>query len=654
MPRNFRRGSISEEAGAILSGVSGMKKTEECKVHGAPSRAANKTLLFMVAASLSLTVWHVWVYGPTGQTANPEMLQRPFHILLGNEIWDILFSRHGILAELWDVLPYFIVGILLAGYIRTYKIATRLQLSLRRHGFLSVFLASLIGMITPLCACGTLTTAVSLLFAGLPLAPVMALLVTSPLLSPSTYLLTLNDLGPEWTVIRTVAAFSMGMFAGTVTHLLRNKGFRTESIFIEGAIPRGDFHDEAYPDERLRCNCKEKFGNRVAARAKNKFVVFLAKSSEMLWLVGKYVLVGVAMGTIVERYMPYEWIYRLFGQKDALSLLWVTLGSVPIFLHQISASSILYHIKSSLHGTLDAGAGLAFMIGGPVTAMPTMIMFWTIFRKKVFFLYMFICIAGTLLIAGAFQALVFVPYADMGNPLLRNVSSISGGESSVISKQSQWVRMVMDPGGKGLIATYTNDLEGQGGVVFDAGFQRFRNGPADKYDNRTYIGNIAAWLEQNNTSSVKNSILIYDTYHKSGLDKKAFSGNALAALEKNGFRVTITERGETPEISGGLLSDYGQLWIIFGESGSVPVFSGPELEMISQFSGAGKSMLIVAGKHRDAGGDMAAANQLSFRYGVVFSGSVENREELSAGTASYFFDRASRVLGRVLKIVHKA
>ena len=608
----------------------------------------------MILASLSLIIWHVWLYGPTAQTINPESLHRPFPLLLGSEIWDLLFSPHGVIAELWDVFPYFIVGILLAGYIRTYKIAVKLQATLKRYGILSVFLASLVGMITPLCACGTLTTAVSLLFARFPLAPVMALLVTSPLLSPSTYLLTLNDLGPEWTVIRAVAAFSMGMFAGVVTHLLRDKGFRTDNIFIEGAIPRGDFHDEAYPDERLRCNCKEKFGHRVAARTKNMFVVFLAKSSEMLWMVGKYVLVGVAIGTIVERYMPYEWIYRLFGQKDALSIVWVTLGSVPIFVHQISASSILYHIKSSLHGTVDAGAGLAFMIGGPVTAMPTMIMFWTIFRKKVFFLYMFICIAGTIIISYAFQFLVFVPNVDVGNPLLRDVRSISGGSSAVIDKQNRHVRVVMEPGGKSMIATYNNDLEGQGGIVFDSGFERFLNGSADRYDNQKYITNVAEWLEENSSSPDKNSILIYDTFTRSGLDKETFSRNALAALEGKGLRVRITDRRETPEVNEQALRRYSQLWVLLGESGSGRYFSGAELQAISRFTGDGRSMLIVAGKHRDGANDLAAANQLSSGYGVTFSGFVENKDELPVSTASQFLNRASEALGRILKLVHKA
>lgn len=608
----------------------------------------------MILAGLALIVWHVWVYGSARQAAVAGPVGRSFPVLLGIELWDLLLGGHGIAAELWDIFPYFIVGIFIAGYIRTYKLAVKLQATLRRYGILSVFLASLVGMITPLCACGTLTTAVSLLFARFPLAPVMALLVTSPLLSPSTYLLTLNDLGPEWTVIRTIAAFSMGMFAGTVTHLLRDKGFHTDAIFIEGAIPRGDFHDEAYPDERLRCNCREKFGHRVAARTNHMFVIFLAKSAEMLWMVGKYVLAGVAIGAIVERYMPYEWIYKLFGQKSALSILWVTLGSVPMFVHQISASSILAHIKSMLHGTLDAGAALAFMIGGPVTAIPTMVMFWTIFKKRVFFLYMFICLAGTLLISYAFQYLVFVPYADMGNPLLKNVASLSGGESPIITKKDPHVRIVLDPDGKAIIATYTNDLEGQGGIVFDAGMEKFLSGNTGRFDNQQYVGNVASWLEENNTSQSKADILVYDTMSAAGPDKTSFSCEATALLQKKGFRVRVTDRRETPEVSEDLLRQYSQLWVFPGAFGPEGRFRASEVEAISRFNADGKSILILARKEQGSSGEMVPANQLSGGYGVYFSGLVHNAQEIHTSPASYVFNRMAVVIGRILKIVHKA
>lgn len=598
----------------------------------------------MIMAGFALIAWHVWVYGPAGHAHSEEVVKGSFFSNLGVELWNLLSDKHGVLAELWDVFPYFISGVLLAGYIRTYKIAVKLQMALRRYGVMSVFIASFIGIITPLCACGTLTTAISLLFAGIPLAPVMSLLVTSPLMSPSTYLLTLNDLGPEWTVIRTLAALLMGIFAGLVTHYLKRWGFETKKVFIDGAIVRGDFHDEDYPDERLRCGCKQKFGNRVALRTDNKFIIFLAKSSEMIWLVGKYVLVGVVSGAIVERYMPSEWIYHFFGRKDPLNVLWVTLASVPMFLHQISASSILFHIKSSLGGTLDSGAALAFMIGGPVTAMPTMVMFWTIFRKKVFVLYMTICIVGTLLVTYSLQALFFVPGIDTGNALLKGVGRLSGGASSIIRKQGENVRIVMDPADKPLVATYNNLLGKEGGVVFEAGASRFAPGNPETLDNGKYITNIADWLEQNSSTNAKGSILAYDmSSEKSSLyDNGIFSSSSLS---KKSFKFTTPR--ETPHISSQLLEKRSQVWLFFGAGKTL---SEPELKALFGFCENGGSLLIVSGE----GSDLNALNRLSSHFGVNFYGKAERGSEIPVAVASPLFYRAAEMIGNLLKLTHKA
>ena len=637
----------------MTQGSAGEKNTGACEVHGAPARTANRTLIGMLLVSFALIVWHVWVYGPGGHAVPAESAPASFPILLGNELRDLLFGKHGIVAELWDVFPYFLVGVLLAGYLRTYKIAVKLQAKLRRYGIMSVVVASFVGIITPLCACGTLTTAISLLFAGIPLAPVMAILVTSPLMSPSTYLLTLNDLGSEWTVIRTVAAFSMGIFAGLVTHFLKLRGFDTKDIFVEGGIVRGDFHDEDYPDERLRCNCKEKFGNRVAVRTDSKFVIFLAKSAEMVWTVGKYVLVGVAIGAVVERYMPYEWIYRLFGRKDPLNIVWITLGSVPIFLHQISGSSILYHIKSSLHGTLDGGAGLAFMIGGPVTAIPTMVMFWTFFKRRVFYLYLFVCLAGTLLIAYTFSFFVFVPGVDTGNPLLKGIGSITGGTASVIAKQNDNVRIVLDPADKPLLATYSNDLGKDGGVICAGGGAPFLDASLEQHGNRRFIDNIAAWLEQSNTSAAKEHILICDLSGADGRDGAAPGKRLAAVLEQRGIKVRMTSRSGMPVLSAGQLAPYSQLWLFFGRAGSGSALADKELKAVADFTGDGRGLLLVA-PPRDDGGDLAEANRLSSRYGITFSGRSEHGAELPIGVAAPLFNRAAEVLGRLLKLTHKA
>jgi len=616
-----------------------------CQVHGGHARKANLTLLAMILAGFAMIIWHVWAYGPAGHVKEVARTNAPFLSLLGTELWNLLTDKHGILAELWDIFPYFISGILLAGYIRTFKIAVKLQLTLRRYGIMSVFLASFIGIITPLCACGTLTTAISLLFAGIPLAPVMAILVTSPLMSPSTYLLTLNDLGAEWTVIRTLAAFSMGIFAGLVTHFLKPWGIETKKVFIDGGIVRGDFHDEDYPDERLRCGCKQNFGNRVALRTDSKFLIFLAKSYEMLWLVGKYVLVGVIIGAIVERYTPSEWIYRFFGRKDPLNVLWITMASVPMFLHQISASSIIYHIKSSLGGTLDSGAALAFMIGGPVTAMPTMVMFWTIFKKRVFVLYMFVCLAGTLLITYGMQALFFVPGVDTGNALLKGVGSLSGGNSAVISKSGEDVRVVMDPAGKPLIATYSKNLGTEGAVVFDAGLSRFVSGNTGRHDNEKYIRNISGWLEENSSTKQKGSILAYDL----SAGHNGISGENLKTIAASDDRkFSFTDRKDTPLISEALLEKHSQVWLFFGEGKTL---AESEIKALASYSKLGGALLIASGEQSPHFDDL---NRISSGYGVKFHDSAKQGEEIPVAVASPLLYKAAEFIGRALKLTHKA
>ena len=625
-------------------------RKEECQVHGGHARKANRMLYGMTAACLALIIWHVAVFGPSGSAATLGSADDSLPLQVWNEIRDLLFNGHGIVAELRDVLPYFLVGILLAGYIRTFKFAVKLQMSLRKYGKLSVVIASVVGIITPLCACGTITTAVSLLFAGLPLAPVMSLMVTSALLSPSTYLITLNDLGPEWTVIRTVSALAMGLFAGGVTLYLNSRGFEKGGLFIEGAVVPGDFHDEDYPIEHLRCNCRQKFGNRIAVRTSSKFLVFLAKSAEMLGTVGKYVLVGVIIGTIVERYMPGDWIYRFFGRQDPLNIVWITLASVPMFLHQISASSILAHIKSSLHGTLDGGAALAFMIGGPVTAIPTMVMFWTIFKKRVFALYLFVCLAGTILVASLFQWLVFVPGVDTGNHLFRNVSSVAGGQAAVISKTGTNVKIALDPAGKSVVATYTNDVEGHGGVLFDAGFGRLAAAAAGTSDDHRYVQNGAAWLEQAASSAPGKNIRLHLLSGKVAAAQRTMAEAVATSLRAGGYTVTVSDKSSVPHLTEKNLENTGQLWLLFPESALPGEMSAREVEEISGYHQRGNALLIAV----EGGMGAASANALATRLGVTFSGNTASPSRIPVGMASNLFTSASELLGRFLKIVNKA
>jgi hypothetical protein len=123
----------------------------------------------------------------------------------------------------------------------------------------------------------------------------------------------------------------------------------------------------------------------------------------------------------------------------------------------------------------------------------------------------------------------------------------------------------------------------------------------------------------------------------------------IAGLEQRGFSVTRVDGREVPAVSDRLLEGYSQLWLFTGGPGAAPVAANDQPSTIARFTAAGKGLLIVAN-----GGDLSAANRIALPYGVAFSGSGINQEELPATRGSSLLQGMSRVLGSILKLVHKA
>ncbi|UCF30103.1 MAG: permease [bacterium] len=297
-------------------------------------------------------------------------------------------------AEFRFIFWYFIAGVALEALIRTFGWHIRLRKLLDRFGHGSIWLATGIGLFSPLCACGVLPLTISMILAGVPFAPAMTLLITSPLMSPAGYTLTAWELGDEWAIVKVVSAAVMGLLAGYTTLYFQRRGwFDLDKLFTRG-IPEGDFHDPDYPCEDLQCDCRKMFSKRyVETRTDNRFFIFLGKFVDGTLKIGKFTVIGVAIEVLAARYIPTEWVTPLLTNALPLSIPLITLAVVPLHINQIMASAILYGFVDL---PLAKGPGLAFLIGAPVTAIPVMAIFLTFFRRRVFFLYLGICLTGTI------------------------------------------------------------------------------------------------------------------------------------------------------------------------------------------------------------------------------------------------------------------
>jgi uncharacterized membrane protein YraQ (UPF0718 family) len=107
-------------------------------------------------------------------------------------------------------------------------------------------------------------------------------------------------------------------------------------------------------------------------------------------------------------FIPNEWITGLLEGNEIASIMTLTLAAVPLHLPQVTAASMLFGFYLPEPGELiplAKGAGVALLIGGPVTALPVMAVFITMFKPRVLALYLAICVGGTLTLAILLRAL---------------------------------------------------------------------------------------------------------------------------------------------------------------------------------------------------------------------------------------------------------
>ncbi|MCB1809670.1 MAG: permease, partial [Candidatus Competibacteraceae bacterium] len=128
------------------------------------------------------------------------------------------------LQALWDVLPFLLLSIAIAAYAKASGADNLIARAFQGRALPMITFAAVMGALSPFCSCGVIPLIAALLAMGVPLAPVMAFWLASPLMDPSMFVLTIGTLGTEFALAKTLAAFSIGLFGGFGIWLIQRNG----------------------------------------------------------------------------------------------------------------------------------------------------------------------------------------------------------------------------------------------------------------------------------------------------------------------------------------------------------------------------------------------------------------------------------------------
>ena len=303
-------------------------------------RPSGEAIVWLLTGSLLLT-------GTLTPDANTDMIQ--------NVGWGIL-----------KILPVLAIASLLAGALTLGNWSDRALAWLKGGTIRTVFIASLIGAITPVCGLGVLPLIASLLRRGVPLAPIMAFWVASPVTDPSMMIVTGGIIGIDFAIAKTIAAFFIGLFAGLVTAGL--PGFR-------GSV-----------NDLMRTDALEQCGTCEADRSRFWPEVISNSRLALRWLA-----LALVLEVFLQRLVPDEWIMSLFGADAGASVPLAVVVGAPMYLDGYASLPL---VRGLLEMGMSFGAALALMVSGAAISLYAAVAVVSVVRIRVFALYVILALIG--------------------------------------------------------------------------------------------------------------------------------------------------------------------------------------------------------------------------------------------------------------------
>jgi uncharacterized membrane protein YraQ (UPF0718 family) len=288
------------------------------------------------------------------------------------------------------VAPFLAASILIAAWAGAAGADNLIAKAFTGAPAMMIVTAALAGGLSPFCSCGVIPLIAAFLAMGVPLAPVMAFWLASPLMDPSMFALTTGVLGLEFAVAKTLIALGMGVLGGTVVHMVVRAGGLTDPL-------RDGVGNGGCGGAKAR-NPKPPVWAFWTDPA--RLTKFRTEGTRTFLFLLKWMTLAFLLESLMLAYIPADMVAQTLGGTGLMPIAIATLVGVPAYFNGYAALPL---IGSLMEQGMLGGAGMAFLVAGGVTSLPAAIAVWALVKLRVFALYIGISLGGAFLSGLAFQ-----------------------------------------------------------------------------------------------------------------------------------------------------------------------------------------------------------------------------------------------------------
>lgn len=327
----------------------------------------------------------------TGQTASEHTRTKPWLPLLALACaaaawfwpvptWDTLvFVFRGMI----EVAPLAVPGVLISAWVNASGAGGRIASAFAGNRVTAIVFASLIGAVTPVCGITVLPLMAGLLSSGVPLAPVMAFWLSSPVTDPAMFAVTAATLGVWFAIGKSVAAFGIGVLGGAVTATLPAMPWIRSPLRTTGlaATLRQD-----------SCNAPAQLNFAIWNDAERR-QRFRAEISAMSRLLAICLGFAFAAEHVMQMFLQPEALAPWVGAQTNWAIPLAVFVGAPAYIDGYAALPLTRGLID--HGMAE-GAAMAFLVSGSVVSIWGAMAIFPVLKLKAFLFYLALAIAGSL------------------------------------------------------------------------------------------------------------------------------------------------------------------------------------------------------------------------------------------------------------------
>jgi uncharacterized membrane protein YraQ (UPF0718 family) len=323
-------------------------------------------------------------------------------LFVGLAVFDVrqsLVSLMFLAENLLNLTPVLLLSVALAAFIKASSAESLVARAFVGREGRAIAFASLAGALSPLCSCGVVPLIAGLLAGGVPLAPVMAFWLASPVMDPAMFVLTAGAIGFEFAVAKTLAAIAIGLLGGGITSFV-SRVWAFGDTLREQRRPRASAGVQGWVAARASLNWR--FWRDPPRRA-----VFLANAWSQITKLAAWMGVAFVLESLMLAYVPAGAIAKLLGGDGVAAIPVAVALGVPAYLNGVAAVPL---VGGLIAEGMNPAVGLAFMVAGGVTSIPAMLAVWALVKPRTFAVYLGLALFGSLAVGYGYAAwLMFWP-----------------------------------------------------------------------------------------------------------------------------------------------------------------------------------------------------------------------------------------------------